>query len=386
MAVSGELSSTRGAGVARALAGSWRAPTPTNDTSLEELRLIAPLLLAGGTGPLAWWKLRGTDFGPGFGPDFPPLLELQQEYRFWRVRVADKERETLRLVALLREAGIEPLVYKGCVAARLYPDPGLRPYGDVDMVVAPEAYAGAMDALRGRVSGHTPIDLHRRLRKEATSGGALRQPEESFGELDDMGWAEIIRGSTSLELEDGAVRVLSPEHHLRLLCIHFMKHGGFRALWLCDIAAAVEALPAGFDWSVFLAGDPWRTGCALAAIELAAELLGARVEGTPAANAAPLPRWMPRAVLREWESPERWPGLRPLASSLLLLPWRLPMELRRRWPGALESTVNQRGRFDDSSRFPLQLGEALWKVRQIPRQIARSLADRKRTTPMPKEL
>ena len=40
------------------------------------------------------------------------------------------------VVTILHEAGIEVLVSKGWSIARLYPQAGLRPYGDLDLHVS----------------------------------------------------------------------------------------------------------------------------------------------------------------------------------------------------------------------------------------------------------
>lgn len=349
-----------GKSISRFLAGSWREAGSHAHFDRDETRAIAPILLAGGAGPLAWWRLGGGELES----EGPPVPEFHQAYRIWRLLLREKEANASFAVALLREKGIQAIVFKGAVAARLYPDLGLRPYGDVDLAVAPSDDALARKTIRGCVSEGISIDLHHRARTEAVSSGSLRQPDESFGELDDVPWDEVMNRSVILKLAAGDVRVPSPEHHLRLLCIHFMKHGGFRALWLCDIAAAVERAGPSFDWNIFLKGDAWRTRCALVALQLAGELLEARIDGTPAQTAPLLPAWVAPSVLREWASPERWPGHRPLANSLFRTPWRIPVELVRRWPGPLESTVNQGTEFE---AFPplAQIGEAAWKVRAL---------------------
>jgi Uncharacterised nucleotidyltransferase len=349
-----------GRSIAHFLGGSWRELRLQAPFDENEARSLAPVLLTGGAGPLAWWRLGAGDFqSKGF-----PISEFQQAYRISRLTLREKESSASHAVALLREKGIDSIVFKGPVAARLYPDLGLRPYGDVDLAVAPDDYAHARKTIQESVTEGISIDLHRRTRTEAVSSGSLRQPDESFGELDDVPWDEVMSRSVILKLAAGDVRAPSPEHHLRLLCIHFMKHGGFRALWLCDIAAAVERAGPEFDWNLFLKGDAWRTRCALVALQLAGELLGARIDGTPAQSAPPLPAWVAPSVLREWARPERWPGHRPLASSLFRTPWRIPFELVRRLPGALESTVNQGTQFES---FPglAQIGEAAWKIRAL---------------------
>jgi hypothetical protein len=50
-----------------------------------------------------------------------------------------------------------------------------------------------------------------------------------------------------VELNGAKIRILGAEDHLRLLCLHLLKHGAWRPLWLCDVAAALESRPSSFD-------------------------------------------------------------------------------------------------------------------------------------------
>jgi hypothetical protein len=76
---------------------------------------------------------------------------------------------------------------------------------------------------------------------------------------------------------DIPVKVLSPEDHLSMLCVHFLGHGGWRPIWLCDIAAAMESLTESFDWQTCLGEDTRRAGWILSALACAHEILGAQL-------------------------------------------------------------------------------------------------------------
>ena len=56
--------------------------------------------------------------------------------------------------------GVEPLVLKGWAAARLYGEPGLRPYGDLDLCVLPSEEAAARTALQAPGAPPVLVDLH----------------------------------------------------------------------------------------------------------------------------------------------------------------------------------------------------------------------------------
>jgi hypothetical protein len=153
--------------------------------------------------------------------------------------------------------------------------------------------------------------------------------------------------------------MMGPEDHLRLLCLHFLRHGAARALGLCDVGAAIERLPPSFDFDYFLSGHPRRTEAVLATIGLAQRLLGARIERTPFARAGEeLPPWLVTAVLRQWGSGQRYgdpvrllDALRSPASALSVL--------RRRWPNPVEATLRQDARFNNAPRLPIQIAHYL---------------------------
>ena len=166
---------------------------------------------------------------------------------------------------------------------RHYAEPGLRPYGDIDLCVRPDQ-ARAAQAILACAGGRAPVDLH-----------------AGIPDLPDRHWAEVFERSESIACGATAVRVPGPEDHLRLLAVHLVRHGGFRPLWLCDVAAAVEAIKPEFDWEYLRQGDPRLSDWALCVIALARRLLGARVDH-PAVRAADdrLPLWAVRTVLWRW--------------------------------------------------------------------------------------
>jgi hypothetical protein len=83
------------------------------------------------------------------------------------------EHVVLEIDDLLRAAGIEWRLLKGAATAYLlYPDPSQRDIGDVDLLVRPEDFDGATDALaRGGIVWReypAPGDAHRRVGHERT--------------------------------------------------------------------------------------------------------------------------------------------------------------------------------------------------------------------------
>lgn len=327
--------------ISKTLRGAWRGSPPVSDVTADELARVAPLLIARGEGALGWWRVRRSALCTS-----PAALALRHAYRFQAVQAELYEKVIEGLGHSLREAGVEALLGKGLAAARLYPEHGLRPAGDVDLYVRPDQYSSAftlLDKLNRQVSesGLFSLDIHR---------GAP--------ELDDRGFDDLSR--RSLEIRELGIRVFSPEDHLRLLCLHALRHGMCRPLWLCDIAAALESRAADFDWGYFFSGDARRTEWCRVALRLAQSLLGARLDESPLAGApAPLPGWLLRAVIKQWQTLRTPRGRRAPMILHLRLRAGLAQAIRQRWPNPIEATVALRGDFDACPRLPFQLGSCL---------------------------
>lgn len=285
----GEKQLTRGAAVAAVLSGSWR-PVPGDYAGpAEALAEAVPCLLETGGGGLAWRRVRDTPLsrsGPG--------QRLRHAYWSQVVDAPARELETWRtLYVLARDGGPEPVLIKGWASACLYPEPGCRPYGDVDVCVAPDRTGESLRRLTANARFLGTVDLH-----------------EGVADLEDRPRAELYRRSRAAAVGPVRARLLGPEDQLRHLCLHLMRHGAFRPLWLCDVAAALEAAPPGFDWAYFCRGDRRRTAWALCALGLARRLLGARLNGPAAVDrAARAPGWMCEVVLHQWGLGAR--GIRP---------------------------------------------------------------------------
>jgi hypothetical protein len=331
--------------VAAALSGAWRVEPPAASLSAEELQLVAPLLDVSGAGALAWWRLRRT-----------PLRETEaargfrQSYRLQTLKAAVREAEIESLFALLHSEGVDALLVKGWAAGRAYPEQGLRPAGDIDLYVPPGQYRKAKDVLAGPEGRRFWVDLH-----------------EGFGELNGDDAGGLYARSRVLRLGNSRVRVPGEEDHLRLLCFHLLRHGAWRPLWLCDVAAAFEARGAGFDWNRLLGRSRRGADWVLSALGLAHRLLGARVEGTPAEGAGRrLPRWLAPCVLTRWARPcaTEQGTLRHRApvAAYLRRPRGLFKDLRNRWPGPVEATVAAGGRFDSLPRWPFQLANCFTRA------------------------
>src|SRR5215510_8711385 len=143
--------------VARMLSGAWR-PWVSSSVEISEKQLdeITPQLFASGAGGIAWWRLRSTELKETSSGEL-----LKQAYRLQALQAGIHERKISKVFELLRAAGVEPLLAKGWAAALLYPDPALRPYGDVDLLVRPEHFRAAQDVLASDELSDCWVDLHK---------------------------------------------------------------------------------------------------------------------------------------------------------------------------------------------------------------------------------
>jgi hypothetical protein len=257
-----------------------------------------------------------------------------------------------RAFAALRPAGVQAILGKGWAMARLYPDPGLRPYGDVDLYVRSGDHDAARTALAAAaVEG---VDLHR-----------------GFAELDDFDPAELIARSRVATVRGVDVRVFGPGDHARLVALHMLRHGVLRPLWLCDVALALEARPADFDWSAFARGSRRRTAWVRSAFALAHAVLGASLDGVPGAESGVrLPRWLVPSVLRGWSRYVPPHGSRAPMAASLGHPAAFVRGLLVRWPNPVEATVAVGGAFNELPRLPFQLGDCALRTAQFARRLA----------------
>src|SRR5262249_1051858 len=216
----------RGKAVAAALAGSWRSSPPRLDLPPAKLAEIGSILLRTGAGSLARWRASG-----GGRHDSGTALLFREAYRLHTNQAADHEEHLKQVLRLLRRRGVEALVCKGWATARLYPEAGLRPYGDIDLCVRPDQTTAAMAALAHPVGPCQYVDLHC-----------------GIPDLEHRRFEDVVRRSRLVSLGAEEVRLLGPEDQLQQMCLHLVRHGAWRPLWLCDIGMFVESLPANFDW------------------------------------------------------------------------------------------------------------------------------------------
>lgn len=337
-------SHVRGALVAETLKKSWVTSSLERiNLSKTQLDEVTPLLYESGAAGLGWWRIRETNLRDTSSGEL-----LHQAFRLLALHGAMHETRVQKVFSVLRNANVEPILIKGWAVARRYPQLGLRPYGDIDLIVRRHDYRIARGVIE-RDARDCLVDFH-----------AL-----PF-ELADRSIEDLFLRSELVRCGDSQVRVLSPEDHFALLAIHLLKHGAWRPLWLCDLGALLESMPNDFDWDRCLGKDRRRANWILAATGLAQELLGAVIPNESVAERArEVPGWLVQRVLKEWEtpfanaqSPQRHQA--PI-SSYLRRPRGLLSDLARRWPSPIIATVTVNGTFGHRRRLRYEVGN--WLIR-----------------------
>ena len=354
-----DLLKHRGDLVSVVLGGAWRRPPATSlSLSKSQLDEVTPLLYGSGAAALGWWRVRDTELGKTSSAEV-----LHQAYRLLVLQSAIHEEHIKTVFRLLRGHSIEAILVKGWVAAGLYPERALRPYGDIDLCVKTSDWKTASEVLASPEAAGCWTDLH-----------------EGFSELNDRTIDQLFERSRLLDLEDVQVRVLSPEDHLALLAIHLLKHGAWRPLWLCDIGAAIESLPSDFDWDICLGHNKRRAGWIACAIGLAHRLLGARIQDLPTAiRNQKLPDWLVHNVLKQWENPfatNQPPMSHPLPiMESLRHPNGIWKAIRARWPNPIIATISVNGKLNGAPRFPYQLGNCVSRLGRFLAHLPKELRD-----------
>lgn len=337
----------------RALAGAWRDRPVALELAGSEFDAAAAYLLDFGGAELLWYRIRES-----VPHDAATTARLQEVYRYASVHVRLHETEIERVFSVLNAADIDAILIKGWSVARFYPDPGVRPYVDIDLLVDPADERRAQEILLANDCEKYFVELH---------------PGPKH--LDDQPIGDWFSRSVTVPLRDTEIRVPGHEDHLRALCVHWLHHGAVRAAGLCDIGLFVERFGAEMDWDLCLRGSPQRAGWISTVVALSHRLLGADLRATPLAAAhEQLPAWIERSVLKIWDDPlGRGAIIPPPLRASLGQPWQAVRELRARWPpNPFHATVEVHGGLNRYPRWPYQTANFLARTGRFLAKLPRN--------------
>jgi hypothetical protein len=326
--------SSKGSLLAKVLSGTWRNEPADIDISENELALLNPLLQGSGAGGLGWWRIRHINL-----EKLPTGEQLLASYRLQTLQAARHSLNIQAIFTLMKDAGIEAILVKGWASARLYPAEGLRPYGDVDLVLRPQDLEKAKAVMSSPAGRKYWVDFE----------------HEDLEKLDEQDIESLFAHSRRIKLGNTDIQVMGEEDHLRFLCIHLLRHGAWRPLWLCDIAVAVESRKSDFDWQRCFGKDEKQADWVLSTVRLAHELLSADIKDTPAENKI-LPKWLVPTVLKQWEQPCSAEHRPPeLIMTTLRHPRRIPQAIRERWPDPISASIRMNVSLNKLPRLPFQV-------------------------------
>ena len=228
-----------------------------------------------GMGPLLWHHLQKTDIA------IP--VETQRSLRalYLRHRALNQAHfhALAELLKLFEQANICPLVLKGlALAYQYYPDPALRPVGDIDLLLKQSDVLLALHLLEAagyRVN--LPNPNLRLLPKELTAYSPYHNGVSTHIELHhynlehktfndnspDNEFKDFIQPPQLLMIDGCAIYTSSPMDTLRYLNRHMIQHlyaarvdKPLSLKWSADIINLVERHAGSMDWSEFQRRDP----------------------------------------------------------------------------------------------------------------------------------
>jgi hypothetical protein len=242
------------------------------------------------------------------------LIDRQRARNFLTLRLTA---ELLRILDRFTSQGIDALVVKGPVLAmQAYGDPGVRSYGDLDLLVRQRDIRRATELLSA--AGFAPAIPLSAIDAEKIPGQYLFSMPDSHLIVELHNDRTLRYFPRRLPLEDFFARhirvcldfheapALSVEDELVFICVHGAKHLWERLMWIADVAALVSR-QTDIDWKGVAASAKavgaermLRTGLLLASGLLRAQLPGkvqAAVQADVIASrlAEQVCQWLPAA-------------------------------------------------------------------------------------------
>jgi hypothetical protein len=284
--------------------------------SAQDWEALSKRAQAEGVGPLLYRALSRP--GKGWSVPAPARDFLRLIYAATRIQNQAIFAELEGLLPLFQRAGIPVVLLKGaCFAQTVYPDIGLRPMGDVDLLVpgpklaeaariaksrgfvdtVPEAAPGLRDLLNHEICLRKPgpqpvtLELHHSLVADKTFSYAV--PVEWF-------WSQTEPLGASAQAGFGHVLALTPTAQVLYAAAHAMlQHGGQNTplRWIYDLDRLLRVHAGRVDWELMLSqARKFEWGSALEAALI----------HTVACFATPIPDGVLAALA---ESPDRHRGL-----------------------------------------------------------------------------
>ena len=198
--------------------------------------------------------------------------ELKQQVHAYIQGNLSLTKELLELLRLFYRQGIRAIAYKGPIlAASVYHDLAIRPFGDIDILIHELDVLSAMDLLTSdgyeiirpqniaQTEKHLQSRWVNRLIKKSPWAYQVvlwspeRQgivelhwrltPKYVFPRTTDSLWKDL----QPVPLAGETVLSFSPENYLWSLCLHGTRHRWSELRWLCDISELIHEYP-NLNW------------------------------------------------------------------------------------------------------------------------------------------
>jgi hypothetical protein len=226
------------------------------------------------------------------GPSLVPHAvrdRLRESRRAHAVFALQLTAELFRVLERFAETGLQTLVTKGpALSVRCYGDPGMRQYGDLDLVVRETDIRRATQAMLEL--GYEPriplaaIDAKKipgeyAFRKSGTQLLVEFHTERTFRyHPRPLRIGKLFDSRTSVMIDAREVPALSLEDELVLICVHGAKHFWERLMWIADVAALISSMqPPDWDRATAAAREVGAERIVRLGLRLASDLLGAKL-------------------------------------------------------------------------------------------------------------
>jgi len=174
------------------------------------------------------------------------------------------ERELQHVLHAFNEAHLTVLLFKGpALAYTFYPEPYLRTYHDIDVLIRPDDLPRAHELLLQK--GYTFYEEYRANVTDSKRTGynyVLARPDCWFeipielhtaphsSEIGtDFDVEALWRKAQHIEVLGESTLTMHPIDHLLYLCWHYRFHGFTRLLWLYDLVVLLRTAGPELDWN-----------------------------------------------------------------------------------------------------------------------------------------
>lgn len=200
--------------------------------------------------------------------------------------------ELLRLTSQLERDGIRVMAFKGPVLSQqLFGETGLRPAGDLDLLVSPADVATASAVLQGQGYQRTFPDfeltalqwrkflnLQHEVNHRHPERGVTVELQWRLEGMPDQDFEELWKARRSVSLAGQSLAVMPELLEQVFLFVHGARHGWQSLFWLLDVALLLQNLPPEQEAALVAAARRFGATKALAqGAVLAWELFGVAV-------------------------------------------------------------------------------------------------------------